>query len=76
VERFITFPLEQANNNIAGIKQMRSFSRFGLSVITIVFKDDIDLYWARQQVAERLQQVSKDIPQSLGTPQWHLFPQV
>ena len=57
VERFITFPLEQANNNIAGIKQMRSFSRFGLSVITIVFKDDIDLYWARQQVAERLQQV-------------------
>ncbi len=69
VERFITFPLEQANNNIAGIKQMRSFSRFGLSVITIVFKDDIDLHLARQQVAERLQQVSKDIPTSLGTPQ-------
>ena len=68
VERFITFPLEQANNNIAGIKQMRSFSRFGLSVITIVFKDEVDIYWARQQVAERLQQVSKDIPQSLGTP--------
>ena len=69
VERFITFPLEQANNNIAGIKQMRSFSRFGLSVITIVFEDDIDLHLARQQVAERLQQVSKDIPTSLGTPQ-------
>ena len=68
VERFITFPLEQANNNIAGIKQMRSFSRFGLSVITIVFHDNVDLYLARQQVAERLQQVSKDIPQSLGTP--------
>ena len=68
VERFITFPLEQANNNIAGIKQMRSFSRFGLSVITIVFKDEVDLHWARQQVAERLQQVSKDIPTSLGTP--------
>lgn len=68
VERFITFPLEQANNNIQGIKQMRSFSRFGLSVITIVFNDDIDLYLARQQVAERLQQVSKEIPQSLGTP--------
>lgn len=68
VERFITFPLEQANNNIAGIKQMRSFSRFGLSVITIVFKDEVDLHWARQQVAERLQQVSKEIPTSLGTP--------
>lgn len=68
VERFITFPLEQANNNIAGIKEMRSFSRFGLSVITIVFNEDVNLHLARQQVAERLQQVSKDIPQSLGTP--------
>lgn len=69
VERFITFPLEQINYNIQGIKEMRSFSRFGLSVITIVFKDDIDLMVARQQVAERLQQVSKDIPVSLGVPQ-------
>lgn len=68
VERFITYPLEQANSNIQGIKQMRSFSRFGLSVITIVFKDDVDIYWARQQVAERLLQVSKDIPTSIGTP--------
>ena len=69
VERFITFPLEQINYNIQGIKEMRSFSRFGLSVITIVFKDDIDLMVARQQVAERLQQVSKDIPTNLGVPQ-------
>ena len=69
VERFITFPLEQINYNIQGIKEMRSFSRFGLSVITIVFHDDIDLMSARQQVAERLQQVSKDIPVSLGVPQ-------
>ncbi len=69
VERFITFPLEQANNNIQGIKQIRSFSRFGLSVITIVFNDDINIHLARQQVAERLQQVSKDIPKELGVPQ-------
>ena len=69
VERFITFPLEQINNNIQGIKEMRSFSRFGLSVITIVFEDNIDLMLARQQVAERLQQVSKDIPTNLGVPQ-------
>ena len=69
VERFITFLLEQINYNIQGIKEMRSFSRFGLSVITIVFKDDINLLVARQQVAERLQQVSKDIPTSLGVPQ-------
>ncbi len=69
IERFITFPLEQINYNIQGIKEMRSFSRFGLSVITIVFNDDIDLLVARQQVAERLQQVSKDIPTNLGVPQ-------
>ena len=69
VERFITFPLEQTNYNIQGIKEKRSFSRFGLSVITIVFRDDVDLLVARQQVAERLQQVSKDIPTNLGVPQ-------
>lgn len=66
IERFITFPLEQANNNIQGIKQIRSFSRFGLSVITIVFDDETDIFLARQQVAERLQQI--EIPNELGTP--------
>lgn len=66
VERFITFPLEQANNNIQGLKEMRSFSRFGLSVITLVFDDDVDVLVARQQVAERLQQT--EIPKELGIP--------
>ena len=66
VERFITFPLEQANNNIQGIKQIRSFSRFGLSVITIVFNDDVNIFLARQQVAERLQQT--EVPKELGIP--------
>ena len=73
VERFITFPLEQANNNIAGIKQMRSFSRFGLSVITIVFKDEVDLHWHVNKLQKELQQVSKDIPTSLGTPSMALI---
>lgn len=68
VERLITFPIEQANSNIPGLKEIRSFSRFGLSVITIVFDDDIDLYWARQQITERLQKVQNEIPQGLGTP--------
>src|SRR5215213_2615493 len=57
IERLITFPIEQVNNNIPGLKQIRSFSRFGLSVVTIVFDDNVDVYWARQQVSERLQQV-------------------
>jgi cobalt-zinc-cadmium resistance protein CzcA len=55
IERLVTFPIEQANNNISGLKEIRSFSRFGLSLVTIVFEDDIDIYWARQQVGERLQ---------------------
>ncbi len=62
IERLVTFPIEQANNNISGLKEIRSFSRFGLSLVTIVFEDDVDIYWARQQVAERLQQVQAVIP--------------
>ncbi|MGF1923730.1 MAG: efflux RND transporter permease subunit, partial [Bacteroidia bacterium] len=69
IERLVTFPIEQANNNIAGLKEIRSFSRFGLSLVTIVFDDDTDVYWARQQVAERLQKVQSEIPQGIGTPE-------
>src|SRR5215204_2073189 len=69
VERLITFPIEQANSNIPGLKEIRSFSRFGLSVVTIVFDDAVDVYWARQQVTERLQQVQDQIPKGFGTPQ-------
>src|SRR5215471_1734129 len=61
VERLITFPIEQVNSNIPGLKEIRSFSRFGLSVVTIVFQDNVNVYWARQQVAERLQQVQQQI---------------
>jgi cobalt-zinc-cadmium resistance protein CzcA len=68
IERLVTFPIEQANSNISGMKEIRSFSRFGLSLVTIVFDDDVDIYWARQQVAERLQQVQNEIPQGIGTP--------
>lgn len=68
VERLITFPIEQVNNNIPGMKEIRSFSRFGLSVVTIVFDDNTDVYWARQQVSERLQQAQEQIPKGFGTP--------
>ncbi len=68
IERLVTFPIEQANSNISGMKEIRSFSRFGLSLVTIVFDDDVDVYWARQQVSERLQQVQSQIPQGIGTP--------
>jgi len=69
VERLITFPIEQSCSNIPGLKQIRSFSRFGLSLITIVFTDETDLYWARQQISERLQQVQRDIPAGIGEPE-------
>ncbi|MEO6135028.1 MAG: CusA/CzcA family heavy metal efflux RND transporter, partial [Ginsengibacter sp.] len=69
IERLVTFPIEQANSNIPGTKQIRSFSRFGLSLVTIVFDDNTDVYWARQQVAERLQQVQAQIPKGIGNPE-------
>ncbi|PSK91172.1 CusA/CzcA family heavy metal efflux RND transporter [Taibaiella chishuiensis] len=69
VERLISFPVEQACSNIPGLKQIRSFSRFGLSLVTLVFTDETDLYWARQQVNERLQQVTRDLPQGIGAPE-------
>ncbi len=69
IERFITFPIEQATSNIPGMEQIRSFSRFGLSVVTLVFEDDVDVYWARQQVSERLQLVRQQIPESFGSPE-------
>ena len=69
IERLITFPIEQANSNIPGLKEIRSFSRFGLSLITIVFDDDVDVYWARQQVTERLKQAQEQIPKGLGSPE-------
>ena len=69
IERLVTFPIEQANNNISGLKEIRSFSRFGLSLVTIVFDDETDIYWARQQVGERLQKIQSQIPQGIGNPE-------
>ena len=69
IERLVTFPVEQTMATIPGIEEVRSFSRFGLSVVTIVFKDDIDVYWARQQVNERLTEAKTLIPKGVGTPE-------
>lgn len=69
VERLITFPVEQSCSNIPGIKEIRSFSRFGLSLVTIVFGDEVDVYWARTQVNERLKMAENQIPAGIGTPE-------
>lgn len=68
IERLITFPIEQANSNIPHLRELRSFSSFGLSVVTIVFDDKTDIYWARQQISERLQQVQEELPKGFGSP--------
>ena len=69
VERLITVPIEQATRNIPGMIEQRSFSRFGLSLVTLVFNDDIDIYWARQQVSERLVTVKSQMPEGMGIPE-------
>ena len=68
VERLITFPIEITMATIPELDEIRSFSRFGLSVVTIVFKEDVDVYWARQQVNERLSDIQAQIPPSVGQP--------
>ena len=68
VEQFITAPIELSMANIAGIIEKRSISRSGISVITIVFKDDVDIYWARQQVNAQLKEAENSIPAGLGEP--------
>ncbi len=68
IERFVTFPVEQTMATIPGIEEIRSFSRFGLSVVTVVFNESTDIYWARQQVSERLGEAKNQIPDGFGTP--------
>ncbi|MBU0696980.1 MAG: CusA/CzcA family heavy metal efflux RND transporter [Bacteroidetes bacterium] len=69
VEQLVTFPVEQTMVSIPGIKDMRSFSRFGLSIVTIVFEENVDLYWGRQQVQERLTLAANNIPGGVGKPE-------
>ena len=69
IERLVTFPVEQTMATIPGITEMRSFSRFGLSVVTIVFTEETDVYWARQQVNERLTVAKSQIPAGSGSPE-------
>ena len=69
VEQLITYPLEQAVKTIPKVIELRSISRFGLSVVTVVFKDDVDIYWAREQIFQRLKQAEENIPSYAGSPE-------
>ncbi len=63
IEQSVTFPVETAMAGISGITEVRSLSKYGLSQVTLVFEDGTDLYKARQQVSERLQNVRGDLPE-------------
>lgn len=69
VEQLITFPIEVAMSNIMNVEEIRSVSRFGLSLVTVVFKEDVPTLDARQLINEQIQAVSGDIPTELGTPE-------
>lgn len=69
VEQLVTFPIEQSIANIPNIEEVRSISRFGLSVITVVFKDEVDIYFARQLINEKIKEAEEKIPKGIGTPE-------
>jgi len=69
VERFITFPVETAMSGLPRLEEIRSISKFGLSVVTVVFTEGTDIYWARQLVGERLAAAREEIPAGYGTPE-------
>jgi cobalt-zinc-cadmium resistance protein CzcA len=69
MERLITFPVESVMNGLPGVTQVRSISKTGLSVVTVVFEDNVDSYFARQLVLERLQVAKERIPNGLGAPE-------
>ena len=69
VEQLITFPIETVMNGLPDITEVRSISKTGLSVVTVVFEDEVDLYFARQLVLERLQVARERIPPGLGEPE-------
>lgn len=69
VEQFITYPIEKALSNVQGVVEMRSFSRFGLSVITIVFNESVNVYFARQLISEKLKEAEEQMPKDAGSPE-------
>jgi cobalt-zinc-cadmium resistance protein CzcA len=69
VEQFLTYPVELEMANLPGVKELRSISKFGLSVVTIVFEDRIGTYLPRQLIAEKIKMASEKIPEGFGTPE-------
>ena len=69
VEQLVTYPIERSISNLPDLVELRSISRFGLSVITVVFDDKVDIYFARQLINERLKEAESKIPKGVGAPE-------
>ena len=68
IEKFVTYPVETVMNGLPGVVNVRSVSNFGLSVVNVYFEDDMDIYFVRQLVNERLQEARDQIPDGFGDP--------
>jgi cobalt-zinc-cadmium resistance protein CzcA len=69
VEQYLTYPIETAMNGVPGLREVRSVSKTGLSSVTLVFSDDVNVWFARQLVSERLKLAEADIPAGYGRPE-------
>lgn len=69
VEQFVTYPIERSMATLPDVVEMRSISRFGLSVVTVVFKDNVNIYFARQLVDQRIKEAQGEIPPGAGSPE-------
>lgn len=69
MEQFITYPVELEMANLPGVKEIRSVSKFGLSVVTIVFEDKMGTFLPRQVIAEKIKSATEKIPKGFGTPE-------
>src|SRR3954453_22480002 len=68
IEQAVTLPVETAMSGMPRVEEIRAVSQFGLSVVTVVFEEGTDIYWARQMVGERLQAARENIPAGSGNP--------
>lgn len=69
IEQFVSYPIEISMSNLPGVQEIRSVSRFGLSLVTIVFEDDMGIYLPRQLVFEKLAELKNQIPKDIGEPE-------
>jgi cobalt-zinc-cadmium resistance protein CzcA len=68
VERLVSYPIETSMNGLPNVKEVRSISQFGLSAVTVLFEEGTDIYFARQQVSQRVQSIAEELPDGVSTP--------